>query len=121
MERILVAAGPWPPADVALAADSKHVGVRCVHAADVALAAIREASPAALLVDAALEGAAELMASVRHSHDLDLLPVLVAIATPTDADAVRAYTIGGDDFVLASELATQLAPKLDAALAESEL
>src|SRR5438132_8418587 len=117
MERFFVAAGPWGPDDAALAAAARKGGARCMTAATArdATQALKEAPPAALLLDAQLEGAADFAAAVRQNHELDLLPLLVAIAAPTDADAVRAYTMGGDDFVLFAELATQLPQKLEAA------
>ena len=118
----LVAAGAWPPGDAALAQVAERAEVRLVTAASAGEAASAlQQSPAALLVDARFDGAAELVARVRQDRDLDLLPVLVAVERPTDADAVRAYMLGADDFVLASELASQLPPKLAAALSPGEL
>ena len=123
MERFLVVAGSWQPSDAAFTTIASQVGLRLVTPPTVqsTMAILEQTPPAALLIDAALEGANEIVAGIRHSHQLDLLPVLAAVERPTDADAVRAYTLGADDFVLASELGTQLGPKLNAALSAGEL
>src|SRR5579884_4122839 len=100
MERVLVAAGPWAKDDAALAEAARRAELTLTVVADAREAGLEIArtQPAALLVDGALEGNRELLHGIRSSRELDLLPILCAIPTATDADAVKAYTLGADDF-----------------------
>jgi CheY-like chemotaxis protein len=120
MDRVVITAGPWPAEDPLLGRLLEEAGAR-----RTAVSSATEVPPTLeggadlLLCDSALPGVAELVSELRRSERHDLLPVLAAVPDASDGSAIGAYTMGADDFLLASALCPQLLPKLRAALADA--
>src|SRR5262249_14053759 len=122
MERVFLAAGPWSRQDPQLGAVAREAGSQCLtvpSARDAALE-LAQSEPDALVVHTALDGVEALLLGVRTNPAFERLPIVAVIAEPTDREAIHAFTLGADDFVLEAELEAQLAAKLAAALAEVE-
>src|SRR5262249_27237772 len=121
MERSLIAIGAFRAGDPLLR--------EAAHRAQLELSVapgVREARrlpgawpPAALLVDAELAGVDELIEELRSAPETDLLPILAVGPTASEDAAVGALVMGADDFVVKGELASQLPPKLRAAVART--
>jgi DNA-binding response OmpR family regulator len=121
MTRTIVAFGPFDPADSSLADAAKGVDaeLRCVATvAEMGLAQMPR-RPDVLLVHLDTTHLDEFIAALHAHPKLEGVPVLAIIPRLTQSAAVRASSLGADDFLALDDVATFLPGKLAAAIKEA--
>jgi DNA-binding response OmpR family regulator len=117
MTRTIVAFGPFDPGDGAVGAAAKTVSADVRFAATVAEMGLAQMQrrPDALLLRLDTELLDEFMTALHTHPKLEGVPVLAILPRLTQAAAVRASSLGADDFLARDDVPTLLPGKLAAA------
>jgi DNA-binding response OmpR family regulator len=118
---MIVAFGPFDPADESLAAAAKAVAADLRYAttvADIGLAQLQK-RPDALVLRLDTENLDEFTTALHTHPKLEGVPVLAILPRLTQSAAIRASSLGADDFVPLDDVSTLLAGKLVAATKEA--
>jgi DNA-binding response OmpR family regulator len=121
VNRLIVAFGPFDPADDSLAAAAKAVSAELRYAitvADIGLAQLQK-RPDALLLRLDTENLDEFTSALHTHPKLEGVPVLAILPRLTQTAAVRASSLGADDFLALDDVPSLVASKLVAATKEA--
>jgi DNA-binding response OmpR family regulator len=118
---MVVAFGPFDPADEGFAAATKMVGAELRYATTVAEMGLAQMQrrPDALLLRPDTEHLDEFTTALHTHPKLEGIPVLALLQRLTQTAAIRASSLGADDFLALDDVPTLLPGKLMAATREA--